>query len=119
MMLVKLQVANSSDVNNKSALGLPQNSCSRSESMKTTRSFMTRLKQRSRLSPRPFSADNVDLFLSGKCISYHRPLVFVISAVLNFCSVATSAKNVIAATNCFCNHEKSAEHQFFSAAPLW
>ena len=31
-----------------------------------------------------------------------------------FCSVATNAKNVImAATNCYCNHEKSAEPQFF------
>ena len=98
---------------------LPQMSCSRCESTKTTRIFMMRLKQRSRPSPRPFSADNVDFFCSGKCIFHCRLLVFVISAVINFCSIATNAKNVIAATNCYCNHEKSAEPRFFSAAPLW
>ena len=82
---------------------------------------MTRLRQRSRPSPRPFSAENVDLFHPSKCISQRRLLVFVISAVvINLFSVATSATNVMAATNCYCNHEKSAEPQFFfSAAPLW
>ena len=85
---------------------------SRCENTRTTRSFMMRSRQRSRPFPRQFSAENLDLFLWQ--IMYFSLQTARICDLCCFCSVATNAKNVIvAATNCYCNHEKSAQPQFF------
>ena len=86
--------------------------CCRCGNMRTTRSFTMRSRQRSRPFPRQFSAENLDLFLWQ--IMYFSLQTARICDLCCFCSVATNAKNVIvAATNCYCNHEKSAQPQFF------
>ena len=93
-------------------LGICELSCCRCGSMRTTRSFTMRSRQRSKPFPRQFSAENLDLFLWQ--IMYFSLQTARICDLCCFCSVATNAKNVIvAATNCYCNHEKSAQPQFF------